>query len=677
MSFIFDEELANQERTEKDVSGQQLLNEYRDDDGKLEGFQLFVIDDRKISDILVDWQVEVGVSVGDFIKHLELEGRLSAKEYTEIVTGQAAVGEGLAEHLAEQADKTVASRTIIKNRAKQSRRDRPHHVVDIDPLEKAEVGAAADAELIKYAPYVTQSDSRTVRSPFYIKLVAQLGKILPDNEKGDLDDHHKNAEKLADYLDIDVWELQGFAPLSEKRSAQEVADKLIEALYDDPLSDKAQAMNGEAVYHFDMVAGIDVAGAIEKGAPKPWGEVLAKLRINNGWSQPEFGKQVASEMQQGSSYLQSTVSSWENVPFIPNMGKDKSIPYNRIMQKTDAVADVLGLTDKNKEAFVRHKWQKHDELCQKAEAEAESFGDLLQALRMQQYLSQKEFADKIPRISGKKPTDVRIHEDTVHRWEINAKLPTEANFQSITKVLLLTPAQKEKMTALYWKAHDKEWEQKLDQSEGAGQMLQACVALKRQSYKDFGEGLARHIGRDKAFTRNTIAKYINEESLPDKKTVEGISSYVGLSAAQHNDLMDKHYNQHDEVWKEKLSQAKTPGPVLRACRELTHLNRDEAAELVSKNIAMTPIRLCRLEEGKAIPNPEEVNALIETFSMGEERSILLSGKLQEKRDQVRTQGTVRKREERTKMTDNIKPRGTSAVSALDQEKEKSQMRGRG
>lgn len=80
----------------------RILNEYRDEDGNLDGIQFYMLDDRRFNDLLLDWMIANGYSMEEpqkFLSELGLERYISVSDWHALMCGTSVPGARLASQL--------------------------------------------------------------------------------------------------------------------------------------------------------------------------------------------------------------------------------------------------------------------------------------------------------------------------------------------------------------------------------------------------------------------------------------------------------------------------------------------------------------------------------------------------------------------------------------------------
>lgn len=158
-------------RQTNDIEATGTLNEYRDENGVLQGIQLYMEDDRSFSDVLIDWMISNGYSLEnpkDFLKSTGLDAQVSVDDWTCLLCGVKAPGKHLAQALAAPiSDALNVTKAGVASRAARARRECPYQQVEI----------AADVTFVPPPKTVKQKlDAATQKGSFGELLQAHMDK---------------------------------------------------------------------------------------------------------------------------------------------------------------------------------------------------------------------------------------------------------------------------------------------------------------------------------------------------------------------------------------------------------------------------------------------------------------------------------------------------------------------
>lgn len=488
---------------------------------------------RSWEEIITDWQIHTEkLDDKEFLEYLGLDKDLSQSDLGSIKSGDKIPGRNLATYLQSVSDPEVANKYSLSNKIRSTDFS-SDKIIDIE--EKEAVISISDTN----HPIVMSNPLYNLESKFYQNLENHLEHIIEKYNVENSDNDKKFTidmamHNLADHLDIDIWALKGLEPIPEHIRPEDLAVEVSSILlYDD---DKRDNFINEATQFFSDAKGIDLEQGISEG-DKPWGDVLRKLRKNANISQKELGILLGKELGNDVPVSYDSISDLENTPLRSDVNAEQSVEFKSVEATTEALSKIFDLDGGHKRKFEQHRWKDYDAEHKISEENANNFGDLLKSLRSQKHISRREFGKELAK-DMKLPKPITF--ETIANWE-NKEVESERNTDSqlnyskinkITKaiqnVLKLDDQQSARLSEMRYKTHDEAVKKKLTETESFGEKLQLQIKLKHQILPEYGEELAKELGRDNPVNRSTLRGYIQEKSIPDDKVINAMADSFNL-----------------------------------------------------------------------------------------------------------------------------------------------------
>lgn len=344
------------------------------------GYQLYVADERTLSEILVDWQYNADPAIGEpdsvmFLKRLGLVGAISADQWMQILMGDMAIGPHLAHYLAQRVPNSICSDEKLVKIARYSRSG-GRRSLDIDPPvadHKREPPLAQQKQskitTFNPLPYISRPLVETVQSSFYLGLVRTMWQAHEEARKKKPDlpefDQNRMVGTIAERVGVDPWTLQGFLPLAPNENITEIAAGIADFF---ATVDTRAAFVEQTENYLKSIKGIDLANALKHGVRKDVRDMLNLVRDNSnlGWR---------TIMQR------AALNETHPVP--------RFREYRRqLMRYPNGFAKLFGWDGPTVDAVLDELYREHDVYWKDKDKTASTFGDYLRAKRNQKRLPQ-------------------------------------------------------------------------------------------------------------------------------------------------------------------------------------------------------------------------------------------------------------------------------------------------
>ncbi|MCC7260830.1 MAG: transcriptional regulator [Alphaproteobacteria bacterium] len=559
-----------------DLQARGFVLENLDDDGAADGVGFFFQDFRTFADLLLDWQIHVGLMEPvAFIRSIGLDGCLSEEDFTRLVTDQAAPDYWLARYFTHSFPQEVASKTKVKNRIAEAEIDHPYSKVKITEkiFQERSVFIPTDSQddvPIESTSALQNSEAEAHKLVDILKVKFAQLTPLSENEGAQVSEADM-IRNFAEACGLDPWVIEGLAPLPAFVDAKEAARNIASLLAADDPHEYDMTYNA-ALYQFCHVQTLDLERALREGTPKSFGGIIRLLRLDLQINLHELGRRVLER-----SSRSDHVGEWE---------RDGRFPIDgNTLRK---LAMVLGLEGDAITLFEEKRWEQHDRTWSAILESADTFGTLLCAYRNLAHLSQSALAEKIG-----------VFKNSIQRWENNTQITdfesdrtalNERTLQKIFDVLNIPPLGQERIMQARWRQHDQEWHDCLAEADTFGKRFKAHRNLAHITLKDFAEQVDVSIATVLRWQRDdrllsidasVLAKIVDALHLDPMGQQHMAALLEQQQAARRmkgRQFSSAVRHKMDHEWSEKLKVADTFGDCLQAYRNLAHLSREELAE---------------------------------------------------------------------------------------------------